>query len=374
MHRRDMLGAMAATLLPLTARGAMPAALEVDAHGSDQRIAIRDDAWITDVDGIKVGHYTAKDRPTGCTVILCENGAICGVHVPGGWPGTRLTDMLDPVKRADDSVRVSGVVLTGGSVYGLSSASGVERFFRERYFAAQPAGAIPKPQVFVVPAAVIYDLSLGDWRITPTAESGYQACQAAAGGKVAEGCVGAGAGAMVGHWGKNPTKSGLGTASIRVGDTGVVVGAICAVNASGDVYNPRTGAFVSGSRDKDGTRFSPVIDRIRAGFSVEPPPPGTHTTIATVATNARFTKTETAKIAQMAAAGLARTINPAWGPGDGDTVFALSTGTLETHVSHGAIGAIAAEALTEAILRAVTKATATAGIPAWRDIVGAGHP
>jgi L-aminopeptidase/D-esterase-like protein len=370
MRRREMLGAMAASLLPLSAGAGTPAALGFNVRESDQQITVPDHGWITDVDGIKVGHYTAKERPTGCTVILCENGATCGVHVPGGWPGTRLTDMLDPVKRADDSVRVSAVVLTGGSVYGLSSASGVERFFRDRYFKSQPAGTIPKAQVFVVPAAVIYDLSLGDWRITPTAESGYQACEAAASGPVAEGCVGAGAGAMVGHWGKNPTKSGLGTSSIRVGDTGVVVGAICAVNASGDVYNPKTGAFVSGSRDKEGTRFSPAIDRIRAGFSVEPPPPGTHTTIATVATNARFTKTETAKIAQMASAGLARTINPAWGPGDGDTVFALSTGTLDTHVSHGAIGAIAAEALTEAILRAVMKATAISGVPAWRDIVG----
>ncbi len=255
MRRRDVLGAMATTLMPLTAGRAMPPALRLDGHESAKRISIRDEGWITDVEGIKVGHYTAKERPTGCTVILCENGATCGVHVPGGWPGTRLTDMLDPVKRADDSVRVSGVVLTGGSVYGLSSASGVERFMRERYVASQPSGIVPKPQVFVVPAAVIYDLSLGDWRVAPTAESGYQACQAAAGGKVAEGCVGAGAGAMVGHWGRNPTKSGLGTASIHVGNTGVVVGAICAVNASGDVYDPGTGAFVSGSRDKEGTRF-----------------------------------------------------------------------------------------------------------------------
>jgi L-aminopeptidase/D-esterase-like protein len=368
---------MAASLVPLTAGRALPAASTptVDPQERNQAIAVRDDGWITDVAGIKVGHFTEKERPTGCTVILCEQGAICGVHVPGGWPGTRLTDMLDPMKRADDSVKVHGVVLTGGSVYGLSSASGVERFFRDRYFRAQAGDTIPKAQVFVIPAAVIYDLSLGgDWRITPTAESGYQACEGATSGPVAEGCVGAGAGAMVGHWGKNPTKSGLGTSSIRVGDTGLVVGAICAVNSSGDVYNPKTGRLVSGSRSADGMRFSPVIDRIRAGFSVEPPAPGTHTTIATVATNARFTKTETAKIAQMASAGLARAINPAWGPGDGDTVFAISTGTMETPVSHGAIGAIAAEALIEAILRAVTKATATAGVPAWRDIVEAeGH-
>jgi L-aminopeptidase/D-esterase-like protein len=356
-----MLVAMAASLT-------MPSAL---AAGRDP-IAVREDGWITDVDGIKVGHFTEKARPTGCTVILCEPEAICGVFVPGGWPGTRLTDMLDPVKRADGGVKVSGVVLTGGSDYGLSSASGVERFFRERYFAAQPAGTIPKPQVFVVPGAVIYDLNLGeDWRITPTEESGYQACKAAAGGKVAEGCVGAGAGAMVGHWGKNPAKSGLGTASIRVGNTGIVVGAICVVNASGDVYNPKTGDFVSGSRTADGKQFFPVMERIRQGFSVELPPPGTHTTIAAVATNARFTKTEMAKIAQMASAGLARCINPAWGPGDGDTVFALSTGTVNTTISHGAIGALAAEALSEAILRGVVKATATAGVPAWRDIVGA---
>jgi L-aminopeptidase/D-esterase-like protein len=365
MRRRDMLVAMAASL-------AAPAALAGARAEARDSIAVRDDGWITDVDGIKVGHFTEKERPTGCTVILCEPEAICGVFVPGGWPGTRLTDMLDPVKRADGAVKVSAVVLTGGSDYGLSSASGVEQFFRDRYFAAQPAGTIPKPQVFVVPAAVIYDLSLGgDWRITPTAESGYKACQAAAGGKVVEGCVGVGAGAMVGHWGKNPTKSGLGTSSIRVGKTGIVVGAICAVNASGDVYNPKNGEFVSGSRTADGRHFSPVTERIRQGYSVEPPPPGTHTTIAAIATNARFTKTEMAKIAQMASAGLARCINPAWGPGDGDTVFAISTGTIDTPVSHGAIGAIAAEALSEAILRAVVKATATAGVPAWRDMSGA---
>jgi L-aminopeptidase/D-esterase-like protein len=363
-----MLVAMAASLAAPNSFADAPAAL-------NHSLTVRDDGWITDVDGIKVGHFTEKERPTGCTVILCEPAAVCGVFVPGGWPGTRLTDMLDPVKRADGAVKVSGVVLTGGSDYGLSSASGVERFVRERYFAAQPAGTIPNPQVFVVPGAVIYDLSLGkDWRITPTEESGYKACQAATSGKVAEGCVGAGAGAMVGHWGKNPTKSGLGTSSIRVGNTGIVVGAICTVNAAGDVYDPNNGAFVSGSRTADGKSFSPVIARIREGYSVEAPPPGTHTTISAVATNARFSKAEMAKIAQMASAGHARCINPAWGPGDGDTVFAISTGTLDTPVSHGAIGAIAAEALAEAIMRAVVKATATAGVPAWRDMVGPGRP
>lgn len=336
----------------------------------DEVLQVPTEGWITDVDGIEVGHFTHDQRPTGCTVILCRHGAIGGADVPGGNPGSRLTDMLQPIRNADESVIVEAVVLTGGSDYGLASASGVERYLRERYFERHKSEAHPAPHVPIVPAAVIFDLFADqDWTIVPTAESGYAACQAAAKGKVAEGCVGAGAGAAVGHWGGHPTKSGLGTASFKVADTGVVVGAICAVNAVGDAYNPSTGKFLAGSRTEDGKKFAPIVDRLRAGEQVILPPPGTHTTISCVATNAKFESAAMAKIAQMASAAHARVINPSWAPGDGDTVFALSTGTLKTPVEHGAIGAIAAEVLKEAILRAVVNATGRPGMPSYRDMV-----
>jgi L-aminopeptidase/D-esterase-like protein len=331
---------------------------------------VRSEGWITDVDGIKVGHFTDDRRPTGCTVILCSDESICGVAVPGGNPGTRLTDMLQPIRNPDNSVKVEAVVLTGGSDFGLASASGVERFLRERYFRKHKSESMPKPHVPIVPAAVIFDLFTGhDWRIVPTEESGYKACQAAKGGKVAEGCVGAGAGAQIGYWGGHTTKSGLGTSSMKVGDTGIVVGAICAVNAVGDVYNPRTGKLVAGARSADGQRFSPIIDRLKAGEQVLLPPAGTHTTISCVATNASFDSASMAKIAQMASGAHARAIDPCWSPGDGDTVFAISTSTLKTRVDHGAIGALAAEVLEEAILRAVVNATGVAGLPSYRDVM-----
>jgi L-aminopeptidase/D-esterase-like protein len=340
------------------------------ASARDDIISVPTEGWITDVDGIEVGHYTDDRRPTGCTVILCRGGAIGGVDVPGGNPGSRLTDMLQPIRNADESVQVEAVVLTGGSDFGLASASGVEHYLRDRYFEAHKSEAQPKPHVPIVPAAVIYDLYRNqDWRITPTAESGYKACEKATKGKIAEGCIGAGAGAAVGHWGGRPTKSGLGTASFSVGKTGVVVGAICAVNAVGDVYDPRTGKLVAGSRSLDGLSFSPILDRLRAGHDVILPAPGTHTTISCIATNADFESAAMAKIAQMASAAHARVLNPSWAPGDGDTVFALSTGTLKARVEHGAIGAIAAEVLTEAILRAVVNATGIPGMPSYRDLV-----
>jgi L-aminopeptidase/D-esterase-like protein len=343
------------------------------AAASDEMIRVPTEGWITDVDGIEVGHYTEDRRPTGCTVILCRDGATGGADVPGGNPGSRLTDMLQPIRNADESVKVEAVVLTGGSDYGLASASGVERYLRDRYFEAHKSESQPKPHVPIVPAAVIYDLYANqDWRITPTEESGYKACENAAKGKIAEGCVGAGAGAAVGHWGGRPTKSGLGTASVSLGKTGVVVGAISAVNAVGDVYDPRTGKLVAGSRSVDGRGFSPVVDRLRAGHGVILPAPGTHTTISCIATNANFDSAAMAKIAQMASAAHARVLNPSWAPGDGDTVFALSTGTLKASVEHGAIGAIAAEVLTEAILRAVVNATGIPGMPSYRDLVQ--HP
>jgi len=330
------------------------------------------------VEGIKVGHFTDERRPTGCTVVLCEGEATCGVDVRGGWPGTRLTDALDPVKGASDTILVQAIALSGGSNFGLATASGVEQYLREKYIARLGAAAKSKPMAFAVPAAIIYDIELGDWTIVPNAESGYQACLAAKAGPVPEGNVGVGNGATVGKmFGmKQSMKSGLGTSSIKVGDSGAVVGAIAAVNALGDVIDPRSGKIVAGARAETG--FLNEMGELRRGHGVLPVE--WNTTIAVVATNATFTKTEMNKIAQMASAGLARTINPVFTTWDGDTVFAISTRapSLKTRFEVSAIGAIAAEALSEAILRAVRNARGIPGIPALRDLpgraAGPGHP
>ncbi len=299
-------------------------------------------------------------------MILCEQGGVCGVDVRGGWPGTRLTDALDPVKGAANTIKVDAVVLSGGSNYGLATATGVEQYLREEYL--KKTGSNARPRVFAVLAAIIYDIQIGDWTITPTVESGYKACQAAAGGRVAEGNIGAGAGATVGKiFGRRSAmKAGLGTASIKVGDTGIVVGAIAVVNAIGDVINPKTGRIIAGARTPDGKGFIDQMARLRAGGGVRPS--NQNTTIAVVATNAVFNKTEMSKVAQMASAGLARSINPIFTTGDGDAVFAISTGATSSRAEHGAIGAIAAEALSEAIIRAVINADGIPGLPSYREL------
>lgn len=340
-------------------------------HNDD--LGLRQEGWITDVEGIKVGHFTDERRPTGCTVVLCEGGATCGVDVRGGWPGTRLTDALDPVKGASDTILVDAIALSGGSNYGLATASGVEQYLREQYVKKLGSFAKDKPIAFAVPAAIIYDIELGDWTLVPTAESGYKACLAATSGPVPEGNYGVGNGATVGKIFsmKQAMKGGVGTSSIKVGNTGVVVGAIVAVNALGDVIDPHTGKIIAGARTEDGRGFVNEMAELRRGHGVRPSE--WNTTIAVVATNASFTKTEMNKIAQMASAGLARAINPVFTTWDGDTIFAISTrsSSVKMKLEVAAIGAIAAEVLSEAILRAVVNAKSIPGIPAFRDIAPA---
>lgn len=321
-----------------------------------------EEGWITDVDGIRVGHHTDPRRPTGCTVMLCENGAVAGVDVRGSAPGTRETDLLDPVNTVD---RVQAVLLAGGSAFGLEAATGVVRYLEERNagFPTQFA------RVPIVPAAILYDLGVGDPKIRPNAESGYKACQAARSGKVEEGNVGAGAGATVGKLGPGSgMKGGIGTASIKVG-RGIVVGAIVAVNCVGDVIDPKTGKIIAGARTTDGKGFANTIARLRAGVGIEENVPQVHTTIGVVATNVRFTKTQMTKIAQMAHDGLARTINPVHTPADGDSLFALSTGTSTVSANLGAIGALAAEMVSEAVLRGVMRAESIPGFPSYRGVI-----
>lgn len=319
---------------------------------------------LTDVEGLKVGHWTDTRRPTGCTVVIAEKGAVAGVDVRGGAPGTRETDLLNPVNTVQ---QVYAVMLSGGSAFGLDTATGAMRFLDEQNIGYK-LGPLNVP---IVPAAILFDLGVGDAKIRPNAESGYKACQAATTGPVAEGNVGAGSGATVGkllgH--QFAMKSGFGTASIKVGETGVVVAAMVAVNAAGDIWDRHTGKVIAGARSEtaaDGLAHQ--MDKILAGVGVIVPQSGTNTTIGVVATNAALNKDEATKMAQMAQDGYARAIIPAHTPVDGDTIFALSTGTLNAKVWVGAIGALAAVAMSRAVIRAVTQATGIPGFPAYADL------
>jgi L-aminopeptidase/D-esterase-like protein len=317
------------------------------------------EGFITDVEGIKVGHFTETRRPTGCTVILYERGAVAGVDVRGSAPGTRETDLLKPTNLVD---KVNAIVLSGGSAFGLDSATGVMRYLEEHDSGfSTVAGKVP-----IVPAAILYDLNVGDGKIRPNADSGYKACTSAKSGPIEEGSVGAGAGATVGKiGGGKPMKGGIGTSSIKL-PNGLVVGAIVAVNCVGDVIDPKTGKIVAGARTADGKSFLNIMQTFRSGRGVIPN--AQNTTIGVVATNARFDKTQMTKIAEMAHDGLARAVNPTHTPSDGDTLFALSTGTATVNANLTAIGALAAEAVSEAILRAVMKAKSVPGYPSVSEL------
>ncbi len=345
MKRRDFSRAVAG----FTAATALPAMRAADADES---------GGIANVQGVKVGHFTDSRRPTGCTVLLFEKG----VDVRGSAPGTRETDLLNPINTVQ---QVQAILLAGGSAFGLDAASGVVRYLEEHRL-GYAVGDIVVP---IVPAAILYDLQLGDARIRPTAESGYKACQAANTEPVVEGNVGAGAGATIGKlFGpKQAMKSGLGSASVRVGNTGIVVGAIVAVNAVGDIVDPKTGKIVAGARQPDGSGFMDSMARIREGYGVRADA-GANTTIGVVATNVALDKVQATKVAQMAHDGLARTIYPVHTPSDGDTIFAVATGAITARANHGSIGALAAEAMAQAVLRAVMKARGIAELPSYSEI------
>jgi L-aminopeptidase/D-esterase-like protein len=319
---------------------------------------------LTDVPGVRVGHFTDARRPTGCTVVLVEQGAVAGVDVRGGAPGTRETDLLDPRNTVES---VHAVVLAGGSAFGLDTAGGVMRLLEERGVGF-PVGAARVP---IVPAAILFDLGVGDWKIRPDAAAGYAAARAATAGPVAEGNVGAGAGATVGKLlgFERAMKGGLGTAALRL-PHGVVVAALVSVNAVGDVVDPATGRLVAGARTADGRALADAHAAILQGRVLAPPsrPEDArgNTTIGVVATNAALSKAAAAKVAQMAHDGLARTLRPVHTPWDGDTLFALSTGSepADTLV----IGTLAAEAVARAVLRGVRAAAGLPGLPAARDL------
>ncbi len=328
---------------------------------------------LTDVDGLRVGHFTLEERPTGCTVVLVDGaGATGGVSQRGGAPGTRETDLLDPGNLVDI---VNAIVLSGGSAFGLDAAQGVVRYLEERGVGYKTsAGVVP-----IVPAAILFDLGFGgDPKIRPTADCGYRAAMAATNAAVAEGNVGAGAGATVGKMGgmaehagyppgrRMPMKAGIGSAAVRL-PNGLVVGAIVAVNAVGDIIDPETGRVVAGTRNPDG-RLADVRQLMRSGALVERPRAAENTTIAVVATNARLNKADVNRVALMADDGLARAIVPSHTMGDGDTVFALATGRWTGDANLSLVGALAADVLAEAVVRAAVQATALGGLPAARDL------
>jgi len=312
---------------------------------------------ITGVPGIKVGHATDRQALSGCTVVLCEGGAVGGVEVRGSAPGTRETDLLRPMQHVE---RVHAILLTGGSAFGLAAADGVMRYLEERGI-GYDVGVTKVP---IVPAAVLFDLHIGDFHVRPNAEMGYRACLEASAEPPAEGSVGAGTGATVGKilGIAGAMKGGIGTWGLSL-PGGAVVGAIVAVNAFGDVVDDRTGQILAGARDP---RTGAFVDTAKALYSLSPRGFATSTTIGVVATNARLTKEQANKLAQLSHNGLARTISPAHTMVDGDTIFVLATGEVEANFF--AVGAAAVEVVATAIKRAVLHAEGLGGIPSVRDL------
>jgi len=320
---------------------------------------------LTDVPGIQVGHFTHDKRPTGCTVVLTGEGAVAGVDVRGGGPGTRETDLLRP----EMSVKqVHAVVLSGGSAYGLAAADGVMRYLEEKGIGYRVGPAV----VPIVPAAILFDLRVGDPSIRPDASSGRQAAQAATSDPVAQGNVGAGAGATVGKlFGPGRAmKGGLGSASIEL-PGGLVVGALAVVNAVGDVVDPDTGALLAGARTADGKALANSMEQIRNGHGFSEPAEAQNTTIGVVAANVTWTQSQATKVAQMAHDGLARAIRPVHMPFDGDTVFALGAGGRRIdRQALGYVGAVAADVMAQAVVSAIVHASGIAGYPAYSDLAG----
>lgn len=304
---------------------------------------------ITDVEGIEVGHHTDTRRPTGCTVIITRGGAVAGVDVRGAAPGTRETDLLHPSNLVD---RVHAILLAGGSAWGLDAASGVMQWLEENNIGLPVGfGLVP-----IVPAAVLFDLPVGDARIRPDAAAGYAACVAASARAPDQGSVGAGAGALVGKiFGlKRAMRGGIGTASITV--DGITVGAIVACNAVGDVIDPNTGQVLAGARTLDGQSLLNSRDALLAGMSPQPVLAGTNTTIGVVATDAIVTKAQAHRLAQVAHDGLARSINPVHTLSDGDTLFALGTGAAGKSAGMLLLSTLAAEVTARAVVRAILAA------------------
>lgn len=325
---------------------------------------------ITDVPGIKVGQAQDLEKITGCTVILCEEGAVAGVDQRGGGPGTRETDALKPTNMIE---QVHAIMLAGGSAFGLDAASGAMRFLQEKNIGYNTGVA----KVPIIPSAILFDLGIGDAKAFPDAAMGYAACQNASNAAPDEGNMGAGTGATVGKLlgAGQATKAGIGTASMEIGG-GIIVGAIIAVNALGDVIDPATNEIIAGTRSiqkgpmKIGegrifanslTVMQSLLGRTALGMASRQ-----NTVIGVVATNARLNKSQATRVAQMAQNGVVRAIRPANTMFDGDTMFALSIGKKKANVN--LIGAFAAQVVAQAILNGVTAAQSIGGVPSIHDL------
>jgi len=328
---------------------------------------------LTAITGLKVGHHTLSERLTGCTVVIADSGAVAGVDVRGSAPGTRETDLLNPINLVQ---QVNAVVLAGGSAFGLAAADGAVKYLDEKRIGySTSAGVVP-----IVPAAILFDLQVGDGKVRPGADCGYAAARDATANPVTEGNVGAGAGATVGKLVRpdRAMKGGIGSSAIEL-PGGVVVAALVAVNAAGNVVDPSTGRFIAGGRTDDGNAIADLRATLRttsparagAGLSARPAQNEAaieNTTIGVVATNATLTKAQATKLAQMAHDGYARAIYPSHLTNDGDAIFALATGSSPAPANLNQLGALAADAMADAIVRAVRAATGIPGYPAARDL------
>jgi L-aminopeptidase/D-esterase-like protein len=311
-------------------------------HSQNRPAATTTDG-ITAVPGVRVGHHTLTERPTGCTVILFPPNTVGSVYQPGGAPGTAETDLLRP----ENTVSVvHAIALSGGSAWGLETRGGVMKYLEEQKIGFAFGGAF----VPIVPAAILFDLRIGGRpEIRPDARCGYEAARQASNGAVEEGSVGAGAGATVAKLSSRPMKGGIGTAVLKH-DSGLIVAAIVAVNAAGNVVDRRTGALIAGGTSATGR--SALLE---------------NTTLAVIATNARLTKAQALKVAQMAGSGYSRSIVPSFTTNDGDTLFALGTGSLAGDPNVDRIGTMAADAVSDAIERGVRLAKGVPGFPGMAD-------
>ncbi len=319
------------------------------------------DNSITDVPGIMVGNAEDASAGTGCTVILYPEGAVTGVDVRGGAPGTRDISSLDPVNLIS---KAHAVYLGGGSAYGLDGASGVMQYLEENGYGFDVGvGVVP-----IVPGAVLFDLPVGRADVRPDREMGYTACHNATGNFTSRGNIGAGTGASVGKISGcgQCMKGGLGTASRQIGD--LVVGAIVAVNCYGDIVDPATGKTIAGVLSPDKTSFLGTMNILSGSSKNSENAFSGNTTIGCIATNADFTKAEATKVAMMAHDGFARAINPIHTMFDGDTIFCLATGEIKSDPT--TVGAIAAEVMAEAIVNGVKNAESAYGIPGYKEIIG----
>ncbi len=321
---------------------------------------------ITDVPGIRVGHADDSEGLTGCTVVLCPERTVGGMDLRGGGVSTRQTDALRLMHVVEE---VNAVVLAGGSAFGLEAATGVQHYLEE----AGVGFDVTLTRVPIVPTAILFDLGLGRGDVRPDAAMGRAACEAATSDPPAEGNAGAGMGATLGNaLGPEGTmKSGLGTASIDLGN-GVIVGALVVANPLGDVIDSQTGEILAGARrpEDEGGGFADTRRVFKSRLGERPMEfgSGENTVLGVVATNAKLTKRGCKKVAQMAQAGVARTVRPVHTMFDGDAIFALATGERPADVN--IVGTFAAEVVAEAIQRAVKRAIAAGGLPAWRDLAG----